>query len=310
MTWLVSDPSSQEELASIFRRKMNEQRILQIIGTHDAMAALVAKQVGFSALYLSGGALTASKGIPDIGLLHSTEVAERANEIIRATNLPLLVDVDHGFGGPLNVARTAKEMVEARVAALQMEDQKIPKKCGHLNGKQLVTVEEMVEKIKMVKNVAPSLVLVARTDAHSVEGMEAAIDRAKAYEAAGADAIFPEAITTQADFKRFSAAINVPLLANMTEFGKTPYYTANQFQEMGYDMVIYPVTSLRVAAKAYERIFKKILEDGTQKNALTEMQTRKELYRLIQLEKYEDLDQSIAKTVLPKIDEGGVRGNG
>lgn len=310
MTWLVSDPSSQEELASIFRRKMNEQRILQIIGTHDAMAALVAKQVGFSALYLSGGALTASKGIPDIGLLHSTEVAERANEIIRATNLPLLVDVDHGFGGPLNVARTAKEMVEARVAALQMEDQKIPKKCGHLNGKQLVTVEEMVEKIKMVKNVAPSLVLVARTDAHSVEGMEAAIDRAKAYEAAGADAIFPEAITTQADFKRFSAAINVPLLANMTEFGKTPYYTANQFQEMGYDMVIYPVTSLRVAAKAYERIFKKILEDGTQKNALTEMQTREELYRLIQLEKYEDLDQSIAKTVLPKIDEGGVRGNG
>lgn len=310
MTWLVSDPSSQEEMASIFRRKMNEQRILQIIGTHDAMAALVAKQVGFSALYLSGGALTASKGIPDIGLLHSTEVAERANEIIRATNLPLLVDVDHGFGGPLNVARTAKEMVEARVAALQMEDQKIPKKCGHLNGKQLVTVEEMVEKIKMVKNVAPSLVLVARTDAHSVEGMEAAIDRAKAYEAAGADAIFPEAITTQADFKRFSAAINVPLLANMTEFGKTPYYTANQFQEMGYDMVIYPVTSLRVAAKAYERIFKKILEDGTQKNALTEMQTRAELYRLIQLEKYEDLDQSIAKTVLPKIDEGGVRGNG
>ncbi len=310
MTWLVSDPSSQEEMASIFRRKMNEQRILQIIGTHDAMAALVAKQVGFSALYLSGGALTASKGIPDIGLLHSTEVAERANEIIRATNLPLLVDVDHGFGGPLNVARTAKEMVEARVAALQMEDQKIPKKCGHLNGKQLVTVEEMVEKIKMVKNVAPSLVLVARTDAHSVEGMEAAIDRAKAYEAAGADAIFPEAITTQADFKRFSAAINVPLLANMTEFGKTPYYTANQFQEMGYDMVIYPVTSLRVAAKAYERIFKKILEDGTQKNALTEMQTREELYRLIQLEKYEDLDQSIAKTVLPKIDEGGVRGNG
>ncbi|WP_138419568.1 methylisocitrate lyase [Aquibacillus sediminis] len=303
MTWLVSKQQTQEELAEQFMQAVRDQSILKIMGTHDPMAGLIAQQVGFSALYLSGGALTASKGIPDLGLLHSTEVAERANEIVRATNLPILVDVDNGFGGPLNVARTVHEMVEAKVAAIQMEDQKIPKKCGHLNGKQLVTKEEMVEKIKMVKRAAPTLILVARTDAHSVEGLDAAINRAKAYQEAGADVIFPEAITNETDFKRFNQAIEVPLLANMTEFGKTPYYTALEFQEMGYDMVIYPVTSMRVAAKAYELAFSEIFHKGTQKDVLERMQTREELYETIRLADYEALDQSIAKTVLSGSDD-------
>lgn len=303
MTWLVTEQKSQETLAQEFKNEMSKDNILKIAGSHDGMAGLIARKSGFKALYLSGGALTASKGIPDIGLLHSTEVAERANEIVRATNLPLLVDVDNGFGGPLNVARTVKEMVEAKVAAIQLEDQKIPKKCGHLNGKQLISTEEMVEKIKMAKKVAPNLVLVARTDAHSVEGLDKAVERAKAYADAGADAIFPEALSTEEDFKKFSEQMNIPLLANMTEFGKTPYYTAEQFEKMGYSMVIYPVTSLRVAAKAYERIFTEIMEKGTQKDMLADMQTREELYQTIHLDAYEELDNNIAKTILPDQNE-------
>src|SRR5699024_4736212 len=197
------------------------------------MAGLIAKQVGFQSLYLSGGALTASKGLPDIGILTSTEVADRASEVIRATNLPMLVDIDTGFGGVLNVARTAMEMIEAKVAAVQIEDQQLPKKCGHLNGKQLVTAEEMAQKIKTIKEVAPTLIVIARTDARANEGLPAAIERAKIYVEAGADAIFPEALESDEEFKQFSADITVPLLANMTEFGQTPYLTADQFKALG-----------------------------------------------------------------------------
>lgn len=303
MTWLTSEQKTQKQLADEFKQLVEQQQILQIAGAHDAMAGLVGRKVGFKSLYLSGGAYTASLGIPDIGLLQSTEVAERAREIVRATNLPLLVDADNGFGGPLNVARTVSELVEAKVAAMQIEDQKIPKKCGHLNGKQLISTEDMVEKIKMSKKVAPSLYILARTDAGSVEGLDKAIERAKAYVDAGADAIFPEAMQTKEDFKKFADAIDVPLLANMTEFGRTPYYTAEEFADLGYAMVLYPVTSLRAAAKAYERVFTEILETGTQKGALEDMQTREELYDVIDYFNYESLDQSIAKTTIPTLDE-------
>lgn len=302
MTWLVSNQKSQETLANNFKELMENKRILKIAGAHDGMAGLVGKKAGFEALYLSGAALTASKGIPDIGLLNSSEVAEKANEIVRATNLPLLVDVDNGFGGPLNIARTVKELLEARVAAIQLEDQSIPKKCGHLNGKQLISTEEMVEKIKMVKKIAPSLILVARTDARGVEGIDKALERAKAYAEAGADAIFPEAMTSETEFIKVSDQINAPLLANMTEFGKTPYINATDFRKMGYAMVIYPVTSLRVAAKAYERAFNEIAEKGTQENILGDMQTREELYEIIKLHEYENLDNNIAETVIPDQD--------
>ncbi len=300
MTWLVEKQKSQIELANEFRGLMTEGPILKIMGTHDGMASLVAKNVGFKALYLSGAAFTASRGLPDLGVLHSQEVAERAREIIRASNLPLLADIDTGFGGIINVARTAKEMVEANVAAVQIEDQDLPKKCGHLNGKKLVSTEEMVQKIKVIKEVAPSLVVIARTDALAVEGRESAIERLKKYVEAGADAIFPEALTTEEDFRRFSHEIDLPLLANMTEFGKTPYFTANEFEAFGYSMVIYPVTSLRAAAKAYERVFTEIFEKGTQKDVLDLMQTRKELYETIKLHDYEDLDKQISKTIVPE----------
>ncbi|RFB31505.1 methylisocitrate lyase [Brevibacillus sp. VP] len=300
MAWIVDPPSSQAELAMKFRELMNAPDLLQIPGAHDAMAALMAKQVGFSALYLSGAAYTASCGLPDLGIVTSTEIAQRAKELIRATNLPVLVDIDTGFGGILNVSRTAREMLEANVAAVQLEDQQLPKKCGHLNGKKLVTTEEMAQKIIAIKKVAPTLVLVARTDARSVEGLDAAIERARSYVEAGADAIFPEALESAEEFRMFAQRISVPLLANMTEFGKTPYYTAEEFAKLGYRMVIYPVTSLRVAAKAYERVFQVIKEQGTQKGELANMQTRSELYEAISYEEFEELDKEIAKTVLTK----------
>ncbi|KMK76124.1 methylisocitrate lyase [Alkalihalobacillus pseudalcaliphilus] len=298
MVWIVDKGHTQEELAKQFREKIAAKPILQIPGAHDAMAGLVAKNAGFETLYLSGGAYTASKGLPDLGMLQSTEVAERAQEIVRATNLPILVDIDTGFGGVLNAARTAVEMYEARVAAVQIEDQQLPKKCGHLNGKQLVTTEEMFQKIQALKKTVPSLVVVARTDALASEGLDAAITRAKAYVDAGADAIFPEALQSEKEFSQFKDHIQVPLLANMTEFGKTPYLTAKQFEDLGYGMVIYPVTSLRVAAKAYEHVFTLIKNEGTQVGALEHMQTRKELYDTIAHNDFEDLDKRIAKTVL------------
>ncbi|GER66778.1 2-methylisocitrate lyase [Weizmannia acidilactici] len=299
MVWIVNQPSSQEVLAKRFKELMQAPGILQIPGTHDAMAALVAKNTGFEALYLSGAAYTASKGIPDLGMITSSEMAERARDIVRAADLPVLVDIDTGFGGVLNVARTAREMVEVGVAAVQIEDQQLPKKCGHLNGKQLVEASEMCEKIRALKEVAPTLVVVARTDARGVEGVEQALERANAYVEAGADAIFPEALQSADEFRMFVEKIKAPLLANMTEFGRTPYYTAEEFADMGYAMVIYPVTSLRVAAKAYERVFEKIKNEGTQKNALSDMQTRKELYGIISYDEFEALDRSIAKTILP-----------
>jgi methylisocitrate lyase len=301
VTWLVEKENSQGELAERFKRLINGDSILKIVGTHDGMSALIAKKVGFQALYLSGGAFSASQGLPDLGILHSREVAERAREIIRATNLPLLVDIDTGFGGILNVARTAKEMVEAKVAAVQIEDQMLPKKCGHLNGKKLIPAEEMAQKVKTIKEVAPTLMIVARTDALAVEGRDAAIARLKTYVEAGADIVFPEALTIEEDFNVFSESFDVPLLANMTEFGKTPYYTAEEFQSFGFSMVIYPVTSVRVAAKAIEMVFTEIMEKGTQKDVLSRMQTRKELYKTINLYDYEDLDKKIAKTILPEI---------
>lgn len=298
MAWIVDQQSTQETLASQFKALIQEENILQIPGAHDAMAALVAKKSGFKSLYLSGGAYTASLGLPDLGIITSTEVAERAKELVRATNLPVLVDIDTGFGGVLNVARTAMEMLESKVAAVQIEDQQLPKKCGHLNGKQLVTKEEMAQKIQAIKEVAPSLVVVARTDAKAVEGIDAAIERAEAYIQAGADAIFPEALQDDEEFRLFASKIEVPLLANMTEFGKTPYTSAEEFQSMGFSMVIYPVTSLRVAAKAYERIFDLIKAQGTQKEGVSDMQTRKELYETISYHDFEALDSEIAKTVL------------
>lgn len=302
MSWLIEDEPGQEQLAARFRKLVEAGPIVRMPGAHDGMTALLAKEANFEAIYLSGAAYTASRGLPDLGLIYSNEVAERARELVRAARLPLLVDIDTGFGGVLNAARTAKEMVEAKVAAVQIEDQEMPKKCGHLNGKKLVSIPDMRHKIQAIKAVAPTLYVVARTDAKSVEGMDAAIERAKQYLAAGADAIFPEALEKEEEFVRFSLEINAPLLANMTEFGRTPYFTAQQFEDWGFRMVIYPVTSLRVAAKAIAQVFAEIAQNGTQLSAIDRMQTRSELYDTIRYYAYEALDGQIAKTVLPEKD--------
>ena len=297
MSWLVRQ---QEDHPIVKLRELlaSDEGILQIPGSHDAMAALLAKEQGFSTLYLSGAAFSASLGLPDLGLITLTELAMRTREITRATGLPLLVDIDTGFGSVLNVTRTVQELVDAGAAAIQMEDQELPKKCGHLNGKKLVSTEDMVQKILAARKASPDIVIVARTDAKSVEGMDAAIERAKAYMKAGADAIFPEALQTEEEFKRFAKEVDAPLLANMTEFGQTPYFTAKQFEEWGYKMVIYPVTSLRIASKAIQDVYQLIKETGSQKEAVEKMQTRKELYETIKYFDYEDLDNTISKTIL------------
>ncbi|MCH1626832.1 methylisocitrate lyase [Fredinandcohnia quinoae] len=298
MPWIIDKEHSQEELAKQFRIKMMDSTILQIPGAYDGMSALLAKKAGFEALYLSGAAYTASRGLPDLGINTSEEIATRAKDLIRATNLPVLVDIDTGFGGVLNTARTAREMVESKVAAVQIEDQELPKKCGHLNGKKLVRCEDMMQKIRIIKEVAPTLLVIARTDALAIEGMDGVIERANKYIEAGADAIFPEALTTEDEFLRVKNEVNAPLLANMTEFGKTPYYRASEFELFGYSMVIYPVTSLRVAAKAIEDVLNEIHQAGTQKNSLDKMQTRKELYETIHYFDFEKLDSEISKTIL------------
>ncbi|WP_249869164.1 methylisocitrate lyase [Oceanobacillus saliphilus] len=297
MTWLVNEQELTQ--AQQFRHLLKEHPgIIQMPGAHDAMTGIIAKKVDFPAIYLSGGAFSASLGMPDLGIITLTELVTRAREIIRATNLPMLVDIDTGFGSVLNVTRTVKELADAGVAAIQIEDQDLPKKCGHLNGKKIVSTEEMMQKVQAARKADKEIVIIARTDAKAMEGIDAAIERAKQYVEAGADAIFPEALQTEEEFKQFAEAMDVPLLANMTEFGKTPYYTAEQFEEWGYKMVIYPVTSLRVAAKAVERVFEEIKQSGTQKDSVENMQTRKELYESLQLYDYEALDESIAQTVL------------
>lgn len=297
MSWLVRQA---EEHPTIKLRELltSNEGIIQIPGAHDAMAALLAKEQGFNTLYLSGAAFSASLGLPDLGLITLTELATRSREITRATGLPLLVDIDTGFGSVLNVTRTIQELLDAGVAAVQMEDQDLPKKCGHLNGKKLVSTDDMVEKILAARKASPDIVIVARTDAKSVEGFNSAVERARAYMEAGADAIFPEALQTEEEFKRFAKEVDAPLLANMTEFGQTPYFSAQQFEAWGYKMVIYPVTSLRIASKAIENVYSLIKETGSQKDALDQMQTRKELYETIKYFEYEELDKSIAKTIL------------
>ncbi len=296
MSWLVRD--KQRNPINILKEELKTNKIIKIPGAHDAMAALLAKKAGFSTVYLSGAALTASLGMPDLGIITLTELTNRTREITRATGMPILVDVDTGYGSILNVTRTVYEMVDAGAAAIQIEDQELPKKCGHLNGKKLVTKNDMIQKIRAAREADSDIVIVARTDAYAIEGLESSIERSKAYYEAGADVIFPEALRTEEDFRNFSSQVDFPLLANMTEFGRTPMFTAEEFEDMGYKIVIYPVTSLRIAAKAIENMYEEIAKKGTQQHLLSKMQTRQDLYDTLLYNEYEKLDETIAKTNL------------
>ncbi|MCS7013335.1 MAG: methylisocitrate lyase [Chloroherpetonaceae bacterium] len=293
MTWLVQH-RSQVSAGARLKTRLLQPAIIKAPGVFNALVALCAKQVGFDTAYFSGAAFSASMGMPDLGLFTLSELADAVRAIVRASDLPLIVDVDTGFGETLNVMRTVKELEEAGAAAVQIEDQVMPKKCGHLDGKEIITAEEMIEKIRAAKSVRKEMLIVARTDAKAIAGIGETIRRANLYAEAGADLIFPEALQSEEEFKLAAKEIQAPLLANMTEFGKTPYISAQQFEDWGYKVVIYPVTSLRVAMKAVEGVFKELLESGTQEKWLERMQTRKELYELIRYHDYESVDKTFA----------------
>jgi methylisocitrate lyase len=299
MPWLSNGNANPAAAGDRLSEFWQAPGIVQIPGAHNALAALLAKQAGFKVLYLSGGALSASLGLADLGILDLNELCFFTRAIVRAAGLPLIVDADTGFGGALNVMRTVRELEDAGAAALQLEDQVMPKKCGHLNDKRLVAPEEMAAKINAATRASRHLRIIARTDAAAVEGFEDAVKRARLYLAAGAHAIFPEALTSAEMFRSFAQQVPGPLLANMTEFGKTPYFTAQQFEEFGYKMVIWPVSSLRVAAKAIAHLYAALARDGSAAAVLDRMQTRAELYQTISYEEFEALDESIARSVVP-----------
>jgi methylisocitrate lyase len=299
MTYLVADDLVLEPAGERFRKLVERPSILQMPGAYNGLSALQAKAAGFEALYLSGGALSASMGLPDLGVTTVEDVAFYVRQIVRATQLPVLVDGDTGFGEVLNVMHMVRTFEDAGAAAVQIEDQMLPKKCGHLNDKKLVPPAEMAAKVAAARKARRHLYIVARTDAVEQEGLEGAIARARLYLEAGADAIFPEALTEKAAFAQFTAAVKAPLLANMTEFGRTPFMTAGEFEALGFAMVIWPVTALRVAAKAHEELYAALRRDGGAQNCVDRMQTRAELYATIGYHDYEALDSSIVASVPP-----------
>lgn len=301
MPYLIADELPQTSAGRRFREALARPEIYKLPGAHNGQAAIQAKQAGFDGLYLSGAAMTASMGLPDLGIITVDEVAFFIRQIVRSSGLPLLVDGDTGYGEALNVMHMVRTFEDAGAGAVHLEDQILPKKCGHLNGKNLVPAEDMAAKVAAAKKASRDIVIVARTDAAGVEGYDAAVERAKLYVAAGADAIFPEALIKRDMFEKFASDLpGVPLLANMTEFGKTPFFTASEFEAMGYKMVIWPVSSLRVANKAQAKLYAAIAKDGGTHNMVEEMQTRAELYDVIGLHDYEALDASIVKTIVPE----------
>ncbi len=283
-----------------FRTLLERPQILQIPGAHNGLAALQAKAAGFEALYLSGAAMTASMGLPDLGIITVNDVCFFLRQIARASGLPILVDGDTGYGEVLNVMHMVQNFEEAGAAAVQIEDQQLPKKCGHLNDKKLASAYDMAAKVAAAAKARRHLVIVARTDAVASEGLDAAVDRANMYLAAGADAIFCEALTSADMFREFARRVKAPLLANMTEFGRTPFFTAQEFEQMGIKMVIWPVSALRVAAKAQDALYRTIRKDGGPQNMIDAMQTRAELYATIGYHDYEALDAGIVKTITPQ----------
>ncbi|AYA65416.1 MULTISPECIES: methylisocitrate lyase [unclassified Alteromonas] len=283
-----------------FRQALADNKPLQIVGTINAYTAMMAKQIGHQAIYLSGGGVAnASYGLPDLGMTSLNDVLVDVQRITSACDLPLMVDIDTGWGGAFNIAKTIRDMEKAGAAAVHMEDQVAQKRCGHRPNKEIVSTEEMVDRIKSAVDARtdPDFFIMARTDAFAQEGLEKAIERAKAYVAAGADGIFAEAIQTEAHYRAFAEALDVPILANITEFGKTELWNKAQLGEWGADMVLYPLSAFRAMNKAAERVYQSILTDGDQKAVVDTMQTRMELYDYLGYHDYEQkLDALFSKS--------------
>ena len=299
MTYLVADDLPRESAGARFRALLSRPGILQLPGTHNGLASQQAKAAGFEACYLSGAAMTASMGLPDLGIITIDEVAFFIRQVARASGLPVLVDGDTGYGEALNVMHMVRTFEDAGAGAVHLEDQLLPKKCGHLNDKKLADAHDMAAKVHAAKRARRDMVIIARTDAAASEGIEGAVARARLYLEAGADAIFPEALVTEDMFREFARRVDAPLLANMTEFGRTPFFTAAEFEQMGFKMVIWPVTSLRVSAKATEELYAELKAKGSAQALLPRMQTRAELYNTIGYHAYEALDSSIVESAVP-----------
>ncbi len=284
-------------------RKQMEKGIVVMPGVFNALSAVAAHRSGAKALYVSGGATTnALLGTPDIGMISLDELSGQAARICQAAPVPVLSDADTGFGEVWNVVRTVIEMERAGLAGIHLEDQVSPKRCGHLDGKEVIPATQMSAKIRAAVDAKRdhSFIICARTDARSIEGMEGAIDRAMRYVDAGADAIFPEGLESEAEFEKFRAKIKAPLLANMTEFGKTPLIPAARFEQLGYNMVIFPVTALRVMLKAVEEFYAELIKTGTQAGWMDKMRTRAELYDTIEYSHYSEQDITWAEAGIPR----------
>jgi len=278
-----------------FRERLASGELLSLPGAFNPLSAKLIQDKGFDGVYISGAVISADLGLPDIGLTTLTEVATRAQQIARMTDLPSLVDADTGFGEPMNVARTVQTLEDAGVAGLHIEDQVNPKRCGHLDGKAVVDLDTAVKRIRAAADARrdPNLLIMARTDIRAIEGLDAAIDRAKALVDAGADAIFPEAMADLAEFEAVRGAVDVPILANMTEFGKSALFTTTQLADIGINIVIYPVSLLRLAMGAAERGLDTLLAEGSLASTVESMQTRARLYELLDYESYNAFDTSV-----------------
>jgi len=292
---MLSTTTTPSQRRQAFRAGLASGRLQVFPGAFTPLSVRLIQDKGFDGAYISGAVMAAELGLPDIGLTTLSEVAHRAHQISRMSDLPTLVDADTGFGEPMNVARTIHELEDAGVAGLHLEDQVNPKRCGHLDGKAVVDLDTAVKRIRAAVDARrdPDLVIMARTDIRGVEGMDAAIDRAKALEAAGADAIFPEAMATLAEFEQMRKAVSVPILANMTEFGKSELFTHQQLADVGVNMVIHPVSLLRVAFGAIERALDTLQSTGTLDGEVPTMQTRGRLYELLDYEAYNAFDAGI-----------------
>jgi len=300
MPYVIADDLPEAPAGQRFRALLERPEILRMPGAHLGIAGLLAKKAGFEALYMSGAAMSATMGLPDLGMITVDDVSWHIRQVARATGLPVLVDGDTGYGEALNVMHMVRSFEEAGAAAVHLEDQLLPKKCGHLNDKKLADARDMAAKVAAARKARRHLYLIARTDAAASEGIDGAVARAKLYLEAGADAIFPEALTTREMFEEFARRMpGVKLLANMTEFGRTPFFTAEEFQAMGYSMVIWPVSQLRIAARSMEELYAAIQRDGGTQNMVDRMQTRAELYETIGYHDYEALDSTLVRTVLP-----------
>jgi methylisocitrate lyase len=295
MSGLLGATSSAADKRAAFRAGLNSGRLQRFPGAFSPLVAKLVAEIGFEGVYVSGAVLSADLGLPDIGLTTLTEVTARGAQIASVTDLPTLIDADTGFGEPMNAARTITLLEDAGLAGCHLEDQVNPKRCGHLDGKAVVSTAEMVKRLRgaVAARRDSDFVICARTDAAGIEGVDAAIERARAYIDAGADLIFTEALTGPADFEKFRAAVDIPLLANMTEFGKSELLSKSQLTDIGYNVVIYPVTTLRLAMYAVESGLREIDAKGTQSGLLGQMQHRSRLYELLRYADYNQFDDEI-----------------